>query len=105
MKTQHISKPILLALCAALLLVVPCAFAQDTTAQNTTAQNATTQNTSAQNTTADQNVPAYEPAPDQPWYANTDGAYSVSLGTGQLRSEEHTSELQSHSFISYAVFC
>src|ERR1051326_9536264 len=27
--------------------------------------------------------------------------------TGQLaqRSEEHTSELQSHSFISYAVFC
>ena len=25
--------------------------------------------------------------------------------TGQSRSEEHTSELQSHSFISYAVFC
>src|ERR1051326_9273801 len=24
---------------------------------------------------------------------------------GQVRSEEHTSELQSHSFISYAVFC
>src|ERR1051326_9446225 len=24
---------------------------------------------------------------------------------GGLRSEEHTSELQSHSFISYAVFC
>src|ERR1051326_769145 len=23
----------------------------------------------------------------------------------QIRSEEHTSELQSHSFISYAVFC
>ena len=23
----------------------------------------------------------------------------------QVRSEEHTSELQSHSFISYAVFC
>src|ERR1051326_5397461 len=23
----------------------------------------------------------------------------------QYRSEEHTSELQSHSFISYAVFC
>ena len=23
----------------------------------------------------------------------------------QARSEEHTSELQSHSFISYAVFC
>ena len=24
---------------------------------------------------------------------------------GKVRSEEHTSELQSHSFISYAVFC
>src|ERR1051326_4600602 len=24
---------------------------------------------------------------------------------GRVRSEEHTSELQSHSFISYAVFC
>src|ERR1051326_8047018 len=26
-------------------------------------------------------------------------------GGGTNRSEEHTSELQSHSFISYAVFC
>ena len=26
-------------------------------------------------------------------------------GTERPRSEEHTSELQSHSFISYAVFC
>ena len=25
--------------------------------------------------------------------------------SGYMRSEEHTSELQSHSFISYAVFC
>src|ERR1051326_219618 len=32
----------------------------------------------------------------------------IALCTGRdfgLRSEEHTSELQSHSFISYAVFC
>ena len=28
------------------------------------------------------------------------------FGSGKIvRSEEHTSELQSHSFISYAVFC
>src|ERR1051326_4621037 len=27
------------------------------------------------------------------------------LSGDSLRSEEHTSELQSHSFISYAVFC
>ena len=26
-------------------------------------------------------------------------------GIISIRSEEHTSELQSHSFISYAVFC
>src|ERR1051326_7167471 len=27
------------------------------------------------------------------------------LSSSEVRSEEHTSELQSHSFISYAVFC
>ena len=27
------------------------------------------------------------------------------LAKDETRSEEHTSELQSHSFISYAVFC
>ena len=29
----------------------------------------------------------------------------VFRSTAEKRSEEHTSELQSHSFISYAVFC
>ena len=30
----------------------------------------------------------------------------IAVKVGMLkRSEEHTSELQSHSFISYAVFC
>ena len=33
------------------------------------------------------------------------GAISVHGVCGAWRSEEHTSELQSHSFISYAVFC
>ncbi|HEY2912208.1 MAG TPA: hypothetical protein VGK21_02510, partial [Candidatus Angelobacter sp.] len=70
MKTQNISKLILLALSVALLLAVPSAFAQNAPADQK----------------ADQNVPATEPVPDQPWYANTDGAYSVSLGTGQLIS-------------------
>ena len=35
--------------------------------------------------------------------------FNVEIGDilvmNELRSEEHTSELQSHSFISYAVFC
>src|ERR1051326_4356648 len=35
---------------------------------------------------------------DRKWFNVPDGAYPN-------RSEEHTSELQSHSFISYAVFC
>src|ERR1051326_4982279 len=30
---------------------------------------------------------------------------TTSLWANRARSEEHTSELQSHSFISYAVFC
>src|SRR5881409_198126 len=30
---------------------------------------------------------------------------SVAMGFAELRSEEHTSELQSQSHISYAVFC
>src|ERR1051326_3997535 len=34
-------------------------------------------------------------------WAGTGGGSSIWL----VRSEEHTSELQSHSFISYAVFC
>jgi hypothetical protein len=67
MKT-HISKLTLLALCAAMLMVVPSALAQDAAA-------------------ADQkDASTSEPVANQPWYANTDGAYSVSLGTGQLIS-------------------
>src|ERR1051326_9514113 len=37
--------------------------------------------------------------------ARREGEYPVTDGEGSGRSEEHTSELQSHSFISYAVFC
>src|ERR1051326_9475248 len=35
-------------------------------------------------------------------YGRTEAGDSVAVA---VRSEEHTSELQSHSFISYAVFC
>ena len=34
-----------------------------------------------------------------------DARYNVSLTKAGKRSEEHTSELQSHVRISYAVFC
>src|ERR1051326_1965510 len=33
------------------------------------------------------------------------GVVAYTLEAKEARSEEHTSELQSHSFISYAVFC
>jgi hypothetical protein len=68
MKTLNISKGILLVLCAALLMVVPSAFAQSAAAPD------------------QKDVPISDPVSDRPWYANSDGAYSVSLGTGQLIS-------------------
>ena len=37
--------------------------------------------------------------------ATLDGVINEVHVEGCRRSEEHTSELQSHSFISYAVFC
>ena len=37
-------------------------------------------------------------------YTGADGS-TLDLNQFKDRSEEHTSELQSHSFISYAVFC
>src|ERR1051326_9378240 len=39
------------------------------------------------------------------FYAESHVAELFAACQGRDRSEEHTSELQSHSFISYAVFC
>ncbi len=39
------------------------------------------------------------------FYDGYNSAYQTSFTFITPRSEEHTSELQSHSFISYAVFC
>ena len=44
----------------------------------------------------------------QPAHARYPTEYEVDVllkDGSTVRSEEHTSELQSHSFISYAVFC
>ena len=38
-------------------------------------------------------------------YAEACGGKGLNQSIALARSEEHTSELQSHSFISYAVFC
>jgi hypothetical protein len=74
MKIQTITKRTLLALIVAALLAAPCAIAQ--TAAQTKSSDAADQKGSASS----------EPASDQPWYANSQGAYTVSLGTGQLIS-------------------
>src|ERR1051326_3988155 len=42
---------------------------------------------------------------DNPWAKLYDPRRIRLKASGEWRSEEHTSELQSHSFISYAVFC
>ena len=45
-----------------------------------------------------------EPTPFEATRTETFNA-ALERGFASVRSEEHTSELQSHSFISYAVFC
>ena len=48
------------------------------------------------------------PQPSPPPYIGVRGLWGASqthLGQAKGRSEEHTSELQSHYSISYAVFC
>src|ERR1051326_3713117 len=40
-----------------------------------------------------------------PWTLISNQACPAVVCSRSCRSEEHTSELQSHSFISYAVFC
>jgi hypothetical protein len=75
MKIQQITNRALFSLAVlALLMAAPSAFTQN----------------SAQAKSADaadqKEVVTADPAPNEPWYANSQGAYTVSLGTGQLIS-------------------
>lgn len=74
MKVQKFTKRILLALCAAMLMAAPSAFAQSAAESKTS------------DPAGQKEVVTSDPVPDQPWYANSEGAYTVSLGTGQLIS-------------------
>jgi hypothetical protein len=67
MKIQEITTRLLLTLSVAMLMAAPAAIAQSTAPDQKDAVTS-------------------EQTPNQPWYANSDGAYSVSLGTGQLIS-------------------
>ena len=71
----------------ALLFASTAAFAQDT-ADNTNGKQDTPKNDKEKSSDANEQkeVITQEPAPSEPWYANSQGAYTVSLGTGQLIS-------------------
>ncbi|HEY2497882.1 MAG TPA: hypothetical protein VGK24_12505 [Candidatus Angelobacter sp.] len=78
MNINQVIKRALLTLCAfALLICAPAVLAQ-------TASDSSKSNSS--DATAPTQVTTRESTPDAPWYANSDGAYTVSLGTGQLIS-------------------
>jgi hypothetical protein len=69
----------------ALLFASTAAFAQNTADNSSANQSATKSETAKSSDANDQReVTTQEPAPSDPWYANSQGAYTVSLGTGQL---------------------
>jgi len=56
------------------------------TAQSDSSTQQTAQQESSSKPEVRKPAPEEQAAPEQPWYANTDGAYTVSLGTGALIS-------------------
>jgi hypothetical protein len=90
MKKFQTTKRILVALCVALLMIASSAFAQTATSTATQTAPPTAAQTPAQDKssdTADQNADVTtETLTELPWYPNSPGAYTVSLGTGQLIS-------------------
>ena len=90
MKIHQITKRALLALCAfALLISMPAALAQTTSDNGKDKDKDKPSDQTAQKETdqpAQKEVVTKDSAPNEPWYANSNGAYTVSLGTGQLIS-------------------
>jgi hypothetical protein len=80
MKNKRMINRALIFLAMVCLLAGSAALAQNSSDSNSQAAPA---NNNSQAAPADNNNQA---PPDNPWYANSDGAYTVSLGTGQLIS-------------------
>lgn len=75
MKIQQITNRALFSLAVlALLMVAPSAFAQSSAPSK------------ASDTADQKETVTADPSSSEPWYANSQGAYTVSLGTGQLIS-------------------
>ena len=78
MNIHQVTKRALLSLSAfALLISAPAVLAQNSSDSG---------KDKSSDATAQSEVVTKDDAPSAPWYANSDGAYSVSLGTGQLIS-------------------
>jgi hypothetical protein len=78
MNIHQVTKRALLSLAAfALLISAPAVLAQNTSDSG---------KDKSSDATAQTEVVTQDAAPTAPWYSNSDGAYSVSLGTGQLIS-------------------
>jgi hypothetical protein len=89
MKNKHMINRVLTFLAMVCLLAGPAAFAQNSSDSNTKAAPADSNTKAAPADNNSQAVPvdsSNQAPPDNPWYANSDGAYTVSLGTGQLIS-------------------
>lgn len=70
----------------ALLFASTAALAQNTADNSSSKQDTPKSDKKSPDANDQKEVITQEPAPDQPWYANSGGAYTVSLGTGQLIS-------------------
>ena len=87
MKINQMKRAMLSLSLIALLFACTAAFAQ-TAADNANGKQDTPKSDKEKSTDANEQkeVITQEPAPSEPWYANSQGAYTVSLGTGQLIS-------------------
>ena len=90
MKINQMKKIVLSLTLIALWFASTAAFAQNAADNANSTQNTQNTTNSDKEKPADANeqkeVITQEPAPSEPWYANSQGAYTVSLGTGQLIS-------------------
>ncbi|HEV8491321.1 MAG TPA: hypothetical protein VGR76_03585, partial [Candidatus Angelobacter sp.] len=90
MKINQMKKVVLSLSLIALWFVSTAAFAQNAADNaNSTQSTQNTQNNDKEkpaDASEQKEVITQEPAPSEPWYANSQGAYTVSLGTGQLIS-------------------
>jgi hypothetical protein len=98
MNIKQMTKRALLTLSAFVLAGLPSALAQnaadtgkdmssDQTAQSSSAQSSSDKNKDkASDSTSQKEVVTKDTAPANSWYGNNEGAYTVSLGTGQLIS-------------------